>query len=76
MQTSNLLIPIVSVATEDLTAAELAALNEAAQAGCDLHSISSYAQVSDLFTEDGGRRMHRETRVALAAITLSRLTQS
>jgi len=57
MQTSNLLIPIVSVATKDLTAAELAALNEAAQTGRDPHSISSYAQVSDLFTEDGGRRV-------------------
>jgi hypothetical protein len=76
MQTSTLLIPIVRAATEDLTAAELAALNDAVQAGRDPHSLSRYAQVSDLFTENGGRRMHRETRIALAAVTLSRLTQS
>lgn len=76
MQTSTLLIPIVRAATEDLTAAELAALNDAVQAGRDPHSIRSYARVGDLFTENGGRGMHRETRIALAAVTLSRLTQS
>ena len=75
MQTSNLLIPIVWAATEEFTEAELVALNDAAQAGRDPHSIGRYAQVGDLFTEDGGRRMHRETRIALAAVTLSRLTQ-
>jgi hypothetical protein len=76
MQTSTLLIPIVRAATEDLTAAELAALNEAVQMGRNPHSLSGYAQLRDLFTEHGGSRMHRETRVALAAVTLSRLTQS
>jgi hypothetical protein len=76
MQTSTLLIPIVSAATEDLTAAELAALNEAVQTGRDPHSISGYPKISDLFTENGGTRIHRETRVALAAVTLSRLAQS
>jgi len=76
MQTSALLIPIVSAATEDLTAAELTTLNEAVQAGRDPHSISGYLKISDLFTENGGTRMHRETRVALAAVTLSRLIQS
>jgi hypothetical protein len=76
MQTSTLLIPIVSAATEDLTAAELATLNEAVQTGRDPHSIGGYSKISDLFTEDDGTRMHRETRVALAAVTLSRLTQS
>ncbi len=76
MPTSNLLIPIVWLATEDLTDAELVALNEAAQTGRDPHSIGGYPQVSDLFTEDNGRRMHRETRRALAAVTLSRLTPS
>jgi hypothetical protein len=75
MRTSTLLIPIVSEATEDLTDAELVALNDAAQSGRDPHSISSYPKISDLFTENGGSRMHRETRVALAAVTLSRLTQ-
>jgi len=76
MPTSTLLIPIVSVATEDLTDAELVALNDAAQAGRDPHSIGGYPKISDLFTENGGTRMHRETRVALAAVTLSRLTRS
>ncbi len=76
MQTSTLLIPIVSAATEGLTAAELAALNEAVQTGHDPHSIDSYPKISDLFTENGGTHMHRETRIALAAVTLSRLTQS
>ena len=76
MQTSTLLIPIVSAATEDLSAAELAALNEAVQTGRDPHSIGGYPKISDLFTEEGGTRMHRETRVALAAVTLFRLTQS
>ena len=76
MQTSTLLIPIVSEATEDLTDAELAALNEAVQTGRDPHSIGGYPKISDLFTENGGTRMHRETRIALAAVTLSRLTQS
>ena len=76
MRTSTLLLPIVSEATEDLTDAELVALNDAAQAGCDPLSISGYPKISDLFTEHGGTRMHRETRVALAAVTLSRLTQS
>jgi hypothetical protein len=75
MQTSTLLIPIVRAATEELTEAELVALNEAAQAGCDPRSIGSYPKIGDLFTEDSGRRMHRETRIALAAVTLSRLTQ-
>jgi hypothetical protein len=75
MQTSTLLIPIVSEATEDLTDAELAALNEAVQTGRDPHSISGYPKISDLFTENGGTRMHRDTRVALAAVTLSKLTQ-
>jgi hypothetical protein len=76
MQTSTLLIPIVSVATEGLTAAELATLNEAAQTGRDPHALDGYTQLRDLFTENGGSRMHRETRIALAAVTLSRLTQS
>jgi hypothetical protein len=76
MHTSTLLIPIVSEATEELTDAELAALNEAVQTGRDPHSIGGYPKISDLFTENGGSRMHRETRVALAAVTLSRLTQS
>jgi hypothetical protein len=75
MQTSTLLIPIVQAATEDLNNAELAALNEAVQIGRDPRTLGSYAQLRDLFTENGGRRMHRETRVALAAVTLSRLTQ-
>ena len=75
MQTSNLLFPIVWTATENLTEAELVALNEAAQTGFDPHSIGSYPKINDLFTEDGGSRMHRETRIALAAVTLSRLTQ-
>ena len=75
MQTSTLLIPIVRAATEDLTATELVALNDAAQAGGDPHSLGGYSQIGDLFTEDGGRRMHRETRIALAAVTLARLTQ-
>lgn len=73
MPTSTLLIPIVSAATEDLTLAELAALNEAVQTGGDPHSIGGYSMISDLFTENGGTRMHRDTRVALAAVTLSRL---
>ncbi len=76
MLTSTLLIPIVQIATEDLTEAELVALNEAAQAGRDPRSIGSYPRISDLFTENDGSRMHRETRSALATVTLSRLTQS
>jgi hypothetical protein len=76
MPTSNLLIPIVGLATADLTDAELFALNEAAQAGRDPHAISGYSQMSDPFTEDNGRRMHRETRRALAAVTLARLMPS
>ena len=76
MQTSTLLIPLVSTAIEDLTDAELAALNEAVQTGRDPHSFSDYPKISDLFTAEGGTRMHRETRVALAAVTLSRLTQA
>jgi hypothetical protein len=74
MSTSNLLIPIVQLATEDLTDTELIALNDAAQTGRDPHSIGGYTQLGDLFTEDSGRRMHRETRRALAAVTLARLT--
>ena len=76
MPTSTLLIPIVSAATADLTDAELVALNDAAQIGRDPHSIGGYPKVSDLFTENGGTNMHRETRIALAAVTLSRLMQS
>ena len=75
MPTSTLLIPIVSAATADLTITELAALNDAAQIGRDPHSIGGYPKISVLFTENGGTRMHRETRIALAAVTLSRLTQ-
>jgi len=76
MPTSTLLIPLVSVATETLTDVELVALNDAVQAGRDPRSFDGYPEISDLFTENGGTRMHRETRVALAAVTLSRLTQS
>jgi hypothetical protein len=76
MQTSTLLIPIVQAATEDLNIAELAALNEAVQTGRDPRPLDSYARLRDLFTENAGSRMHCETRVALAAVTLSRLTQS
>ena len=76
MSTSTLLIPIVSAATADLTDAELVALNDAAQVGRDPHSIGGYPKISDLFTENGGTRMHRETRIALAAVTLSRLIPS
>jgi hypothetical protein len=76
MHTSTLLIPILSAATEDLDDAELAALNEAVQTDRKPRLLSGYAQLRDLFTENGGSRMHRETRVALAAVTLSRLTQS
>lgn len=76
MQTSTLLIPIMSAATEDLNDVELAALNEVVQTGRNPRLLSGYAQLRDLFTENGGNRMHRETRVALAAVTLSRLTQS
>ena len=65
MQTSTLLIPIVQMATEHLTEAELEALNDAAQASRDPHSIGSYPTISDLFTENGGGRMHRETRLSL-----------
>jgi len=32
--------------------------------------------VSDLFTEDNGSRMHRETRRALSAVALSRVMPS
>ena len=76
MQTSTLPIPIMNAATEDLTAAELAALNETVQTGRAPQSLGSYPKISDLFTTEGGTRMHRETRVALAAVTLSRLMQS
>jgi hypothetical protein len=75
MQTSTLLIPIVRTATEDLTEAELVAFNDAVQAGCDPRSLDGYIQLRDLFTENGGSHMHHETRVALAAVTLSRLMQ-
>ena len=76
MPTSKLLMPIVRLATENLTDAELVALNEAAQTGRDPHSVGDFAQLSGLFTEGNGRRLHRETRIALAAVTLSRLAQS
>ena len=76
MHTSTLLIPIVSAATEDLTDAELAALNEAVQMGRDPRLLDGYVQLRDLFTENGCSRVHRETRVALAAVTLSRLTRA
>ena len=76
IQTSNLLIPIAWTATEDLTEAELIALNEAAQTGRDPHSIGGYFKIGDLYAEDGGSHMHRETRVAPAAVTFSRLAQS
>ena len=69
MRTSTLLIPIVSVATDDLTDAELIALNDAVQTGRDPHWIDGYPQISDLFTENGGTQMHRDTRVALAGST-------
>jgi hypothetical protein len=76
MPTATLLIPIVSVATEDLTDAELVALNDVVQSGRDPQSIGGYPMISDLFTENCGTQMHRETRIALAAVTLTRLTQS
>jgi len=39
MSPSNVLIPIVWLATEDIIEVELVALNEAAQTGRDPHSI-------------------------------------
>lgn len=65
----------VALACRELSNEELAVLNNVAQMDLDPHGrLFDYTKVAALFTENGGTRMHAETKHALAAIVLRRLT--
>lgn len=62
---------------EELTDAELAALNIVAQLGTDPYNrLFDYNTVSPLFTENNGTRMHQATKDAVARITMMRLSKA
>ena len=63
----------VAIVTNDLSDADLAALNIAAQLDYEPRNRPWYAQVKSLFTEQDGTRMHAETKRALAAVVLRRI---
>ena len=76
MPTSTLLIPIVSAPPKTSpTPSWPRSTRQSRPVAIPIRS-AAILKISDLFTENGGTRMHRETRIALAAVTLSRLTQS
>jgi hypothetical protein len=63
----------VALATQHLSDDDLAGLNLVAQLEIDPRGRPWYPIVAHLFTEQGGTRMHHETRDALAAVALRRL---
>lgn len=71
----NAMLQIVAVATADLTDSELIDFNQVVQTQSDPRRTPLYAKARDLFTENGGTRLHPATQQALAAVTLHRLTQ-
>ncbi len=63
----------VAVAVKELSDAELAGLNLTVQLGGDPRSKPWYAKVKHLFDQEGGTKMHEETKAALASVVLKRL---
>lgn len=64
----------VDMITEGLTNLELAMLNIVSQLNEDPHGrLFDYDKVSPLFTENKEKRMHKETKTALAAVVNRRL---
>lgn len=62
--------------TDRLTDHELLAINFAAQFGTNPRAVIGYDKASLLFTEQGGTRMHEDTRRILAAIVLERFPEA
>lgn len=64
----------IELACAQLSNQELIALDLLMQADQDPSRLPAYPKVKDLlFTLDGGKRMHRDTKYALHQVTLSRL---
>ncbi len=63
----------VAVAVNDLSDAELVGLNLTVQLGGDPRSKPWYDKAKFLFDQEGGTKMHEETKAALAAVVLKRL---
>lgn len=64
----------VPLICKDLTDMELAVLNNVARNDFDPQGkLFDYERVERLFTEDGGTRMHNDTKDALAVVVLRRL---
>lgn len=62
------------IGLRQLSNQELIALDLLMQADQDPSRLPVYPKVKDLlFTLDGGKRMHRDTKYALHQVTLSRL---
>ncbi len=69
----NLYCTLVSMSCEQLTDLELAAINDAAQAGFDPRPVRGYEKIKHLFTESEGLKMHSDGLDALAGVVLQRL---
>lgn len=69
------MIAMVALTCNRLSDLELATLNLTAQLNQDPYGrIFDYEEVKILFTEQNGTRMHDETKDALTAIVMQRLT--
>ncbi len=64
----------IQYACSALSDTELAAINNAAQCDLDPRKVAGYEKAAYLFTEEGGTKMHAETKDALARIVLQRLS--
>lgn len=63
----------ISLTTDQLTDAELAAIYSAAYARFDPCRVLGYEKARSLFTEENGKYVHAETLRALGAIVYKRL---
>lgn len=65
---------VVGVICQELSDIELVILNNVARCDFSPHGRKfDYEKVKSLFTEDGGERMHEETKLALARVVGLRL---
>ena len=72
-QLDQIMYATVAMVCDELTDAELAAMNLCAQLGMNPKGRNGYDKAHTLFTEQDGTKMHEETKRALAAVVLERL---
>ena len=73
-QMRQIMATTVAVTTAELSDTELIVLNLVAQLDQNPHDRKfDYKLVEGLFTEDGGTKMHSETKIALANVVNYRL---